>query len=236
MIWLLGLLIIAYLVRHWYICPGRILKSRRFQTKKPIIIFDLHEVILRKDLIGMSKHMIKHAYRLDLFLLCLKPSFIYDVLKLLQKSRVPEEFVITLSSKYKKLEPFIEIIIAIMNEQKIIQPTVQLMQRLKAHGYDLYLFSNIGEKTFIELEKKLPNLFDLFDGIVITQEQDNWIQKPYPSAFAKFLSRFNLTARDCIFIDNSHSNVKTALDEGMYPILFKSPAQLFHELNQLNIL
>jgi HAD superfamily hydrolase (TIGR01509 family) len=236
MFWYLILGIIAYLVYYWYTSPARIFKKRHLLAKKPNIIFDLHGVVVERKFFGICKHILKHTYRLDILLLCLKPTFTRNVFNLLKKSRVPEELAIKLSKKHPKLEPFVEVTIAMMNEQKIINSTFEVIKKLKQKGFKLYLFSNIGEKTFAQLEKKFPLLFSYFDGIVVAENHDDWIQKPSPAAFAKFLSRFDLKADECIFIDNSLRNITTAFDEGMYPILFQSPDQLLHELVTLHIL
>ena len=134
------------------------------------------------------------------------------------------------------MEPMLEVIIAMVNEQRVILSTVEFIKKLKKEGYEVYLFSNIGEKTFEKLKKKLPELFHYFDGIVVAEQQDDWIQKPYPAAFAKFLARFGLKAHECIFIDNNHKNIKTALNEGFYPILYQAPDQLTYELKAIEIL
>lgn len=238
-IWFFGAFIIAYLVRHYFVCPGRILykkKLKNSKNQKPIIVFDLHGVIIERRYPSIIKHILKYAYRFDLLLLGCKPSFIRDVTKLLKKSRVPEEVIIKLSENHPRLEPFIDVTIAMMNEQKIIQATFELIKKLKKDGYELYLFSNIGEKTFDKLKRKFPEIFHYFDGIVVTEQQDDWIQKPYPQAFTKFLTRCGLKPEECIFIDNNHNNIKTALNEGFYSILFQSPQQLLHELIAMKIL
>jgi len=237
-IWLLGLLVIAYLVRHWFICPGKILKKRhsgKNSNGNMAIVFDLHGVILQRNYWDILKHMLKHVYRLDLAILFLKPSFVRDITKLLKKSRVPEEFIVELSKKHQKMKPMLEVIIAMMNEQRVIPSTVKFIKKLKKEGYEVYLFSNIGEKTFEKLEKKFPEIFRYFDGIVVAEQQDDWIQKPYPAAFAKFLARFGLKAHECIFIDNNRQNIKMALIEGFFPILYQSPSQLKHELLALEL-
>ncbi|MGE0207036.1 MAG: HAD family hydrolase [Candidatus Babeliales bacterium] len=234
---IIALFILLYTIHHCFSCPVTMLKKNNKKVhSSPVFVFDLHGVILNRKYGGILKYILKHAYRLDVALLLFKPSFIKDIVALLKKSRVPEEFIIELSQKHSKLVPFIDVTIAMMNEQKPVKGTIDCIKKLKEHGYKVYLFSNIGEKTFEQLEKKFPVLFSYFNGIVVVQQHDNWIQKPSAASFQKFLKQSHLQAEQCVFIDNSTKNVTTAFYEGFHPILFRSPAQLMHELVHLNIL
>lgn len=49
-----------------------------------------------------------------------------------------------------------------------IPSAVLHLQQLKLDGYKLFIFSNIGEKSYSYLVDKFPELFKLFDGVVIT--------------------------------------------------------------------
>ena len=201
-----------------------------------VFIFDLHDVIIKKNYIRMFSHALKKAYRLDLLFIFLNPRFIYHVIQLLKTSRVPEQYVVELAQTWPKLSPFIEVVITMMNEQRPINLTVEIIETLKRNGYKLYMFSNIGEQTLQHLQKKLPELFSYFDGIVFVEQQDNWVQKPSTKAFEKFLTTFNLQPSACIFIDNSKKNIASAATHGLHGILYTSPKKLLDDLVALNAL
>lgn len=203
---------------------------------KTVFVFDLHDVIIKKNYARMLSHALKKTYRLDLFCIFLNPRFIYQVMQLLKTSRVPEQYVVELAQTWPRLSPFIKVIITMMNEQQPINQTVEIIETLKSNGYKLYILSNIGEQTLQQLQKKLPELFNHFNGIAFVEQQDNWIQKPYPQAFEKFLTTFNLQSSECIFIDNSKKNIASATNHGFYGILYTSPKKLLDELTALHAL
>jgi HAD superfamily hydrolase (TIGR01509 family) len=204
--------------------------------QKTCFVFDLHGVLLHRSLYAIARRALKYAYRLDVILLFFNPFFLYKAIKILYRSWVPEQVVIELSKDYPILTPFVQVVISMMNEQHEIPESIALLKRLKHNGYSLYLFSNIGERTFSQLQKKFPDLFALFSGIIVVQEKDNWIQKPYPESYEKFLKTFNLQASECVFVDNNRKNIAAAANRGFYSILFQSPDHLKQELIALNAL
>ncbi len=203
---------------------------------RTVFVFDLHDVIVKKNYARMFSHALKKAYRLDLLFIALNPRFMYHIIQLFKTSRVPEQYVVELAQTWPKLSPFIEVVITMMNEQRPIDRTVKIIETLKRNGYKLYMFSNIGEQTLQQLQKKLPTLFNYFDGIVCVEQQDDWIQKPSGQAFEKFLTTFNLQSSECIFIDNSKKNIASAATHGFHGILYTSPQKLFDELTALHAL
>jgi 2-haloacid dehalogenase len=114
-----------------------------------------------------------------------------------------------------------------------IQPTVNLLGALKQAGYALYGLSNWSAETFRRIRHKHPFL-DWFDDIVLSGEVR--ITKPDPRIYAVLLERIGRPAEACLFIDDSETNIAVAEQLGFKTILFKSPAQLEHELTQLGLL
>ena len=94
---------------------------------------------------------------------------------------------------------------------------VELVRRLKNHGYCVYYLSNIPEDTLDFLMKQ--GLEGVFDGGVASCEVH--INKPDPRIYQELLNNYHLIASECIFIDDSRANVQTAFQLGMNSIQMK---------------
>lgn len=91
---------------------------------------------------------------------------------------------------------------------------VELVRRLKNHGYCVYYLSNIPEDILPLLMRR--GLEGVFDGGVASC--DVHINKPDPRIYQCLLDKYGLTAGECIFIDDSRANVQTAFQLGMNSI------------------
>lgn len=94
---------------------------------------------------------------------------------------------------------------------------VELVRRLKNHGYCVYYLSNIPKDTLDLLMKR--GLEGVFDGGVASC--DVHINKPDPRIYQELLNKYHLIASECIFIDDSRANVQTAFQLGMNSIQMK---------------
>lgn len=94
---------------------------------------------------------------------------------------------------------------------------VELVRRLKNHGYCVYYLSNIPEDTLDLLMQR--GLEGVFDGGVASC--DVHINKPDPRIYQELLNKYQLIASECIFIDDSRANVQTAFQLGMNSIQMK---------------
>ncbi len=95
--------------------------------------------------------------------------------------------------------------------------SVDLLKRLKGHGYGIYGLTNWSAET-IPLAYSRYDFFALFDGIVVSGEEK--IIKPDPRIFEILLERYHLTAGDTLFIDDSRANIEAAARLGFQTILF----------------
>lgn len=95
--------------------------------------------------------------------------------------------------------------------------SVKLLKRLKEQGYGIYGLTNWSAET-IPLAYAKYDFFSLFDGIVVSGEEK--IIKPDPEIFRILLERYNLTAEDTLFIDDSPANIEAARRLGFRTILF----------------
>ena len=87
----------------------------------------------------------------------------------------------------------------------------------KEHGYGVYVLSNASDKFYTYFENFLP--LDYFDGIVVSA--DIHMIKPDRRIYEFFLSKYNLKADECLFIDDRLENVKGALAVGIEAYEFK---------------
>jgi len=79
-----------------------------------------------------------------------------------------------------------------------------------------------------------PGLETLMGQIVVSGQER--VLKPDPEIFAILCERTGLAPQDCLFIDDSNSNVAGARHVGMEAIHFTSPAALEAELTGRRLL
>jgi 2-haloacid dehalogenase len=110
-----------------------------------------------------------------------------------------------------------------------IEGTVDILQKLKNAGtYGLYGLTNWSTETFpIALARF--DFFSLFDGILVSGVER--IRKPNPAFYQLLLSRYNLLANECLFIDDNRRNTEAAIKLGISSITFENAEQLLKELN-----
>ncbi len=96
-----------------------------------------------------------------------------------------------------------------------IPEMIHLVRQCKQKGYQLYILSNWDAESFELLSKKYPDLFNLFDNVIISGHVHKI--KPDPEMFA--LVTKNIPANSCIFIDDQPENIEAAQRAGMHGIL-----------------
>jgi len=111
--------------------------------------------------------------------------------------------------------------------------TVDLLYRLKGKGYLVYGLSNWSAETFAQVEEEFAFLRDL-DEVVLSGAVK--MIKPEPEIFHYLLNRIPEDADECLFIDDSMPNIKTAQSLGFQTIHFKSPQDLRNELKERSLL
>lgn len=97
-----------------------------------------------------------------------------------------------------------------------------LLVELKSAGCGLYLLSNATSRQHTYWPR-IPGS-ELFDGTFISA--DHHLVKPQPEAYQAMLRQFGLNAQDCVFIDDSPSNVEGALYCGLPAIVFRGDVTL----------
>lgn len=205
-------------------------------TQKSAVVFDLHGVVFRFSPLKAVHAAFTTKHKRVLLKAVSNPFLIWDVVKLLHTSAVVEQAIMAIAHKYPNLKDVIPLALKMANEQVPIEQTILIIKQLKANGFKIFVFSNIGEQSAQILQEKYPQIFALFDGILVTTAQDNYVMKPSEQAFMKFLNKFNLKKEQIIFIDDKKSNVRIARNMGIYSIQFINPQQCQQVLQQLQIL
>ena len=119
-----------------------------------------------------------------------------------------------------------------MSILRIRRRMLDLVRRLKSHGYCVYYLSNMPEDALALLREK--GLLDKFDGGIASCEVH--INKPDPRIYQALLEKYNLKATECVFIDDSRPNVQTAFQLGMNGLQMKeSVGTLVRSLATCNI-
>lgn len=100
--------------------------------------------------------------------------------------------------------------------RKISPAAVAFIKRCKGEGHKIYGLSNWDAESFALLKAKYTQVFDLFDGIVISaQEHAN---KPHATIYQILLDRYHLQAENCWFIDDQLENIEAARKLGINAI------------------
>ena len=108
---------------------------------------------------------------------------------------------------------------------------INILKEYKEKGYNIYYLSNISVETFQCINKKT----DFFEktcigGIVSAYEK---MIKPSEEIYKLLLNRFNLKARECLFIDDNLNNVNSALKLGFNSFQLKNMNDMRFELEKI---
>ncbi len=96
-----------------------------------------------------------------------------------------------------------------------------LIKRLKAAGYGVYLLSNATPR-FFDRYLDIPAI-SLMDGMFVSCLYK--LLKPQPEIYEAFCNKFSLKAEECFFIDDMPENIKGAVDYGMSGFVYKKDLQ-----------
>jgi len=101
---------------------------------------------------------------------------------------------------------------------KPIKKGVDLVRACKKRGHEVYLLSNMDAKLVELLKKMHPEIFELFDGTIISADINTI--KPYPDIYKYTLLNYNLDAKNCYLIDDQKENIRGAQDVGIEGFLY----------------
>ncbi len=217
------------------------MKNVLFSPKTHIFLWDLHEVILKKDKKSWFITCLAFNRKWELLRKLNKKSitifmtFVLERLKISKKQMVSEELI--QAARTTNNEAFVELITRICSSYVPIEGTVEIMQKLSALGYKHHLGSNIGKTVFDHCLAIYPSVFEVFEACAIPffSENAECIKKPHPEFFLSHARQQNIEPHYFIFIDDRIDNVKAAQSVGMHAIHFKNAQQLHKILIEHNI-
>ena len=103
------------------------------------------------------------------------------------------------------------------------QESVALIHEMKSRGIPQYVLSNMSLVNAAYLRQR--PYFKLFDGIVISAEEK--LIKPDTALFQLVLDRYELSADQVVFIDDSLPNIEAAQSLGMHGVHFKATSECY---------
>jgi 2-haloacid dehalogenase len=110
---------------------------------------------------------------------------------------------------------------------------LEIVQELAEIGVPLFAITNFGAEFWEGFRPTQP-IFDLFQDIIVSGVEK--LVKPDPAIYALALQRFGIRPGQAIFIDDNHSNVISARENGFATHHFRDAASLRAELVALNLL
>ncbi len=120
------------------------------------------------------------------------------------------------------------------NSQAPINAMAKLAKNLKQKGYKLYVLSNWETDSYKLVRKQHPELFNLFDGIMVSGEEK--MGKPNPEFYQKLLEKYHIDADQCLFIDDEINNTKAAQQLGIQSIVCKNTAAVCKDFIKLGVM
>ncbi len=114
-----------------------------------------------------------------------------------------------------------------------VRGTHEILRDLKRRGYRVFGLSNWSHETF-PLAQARYDVFGLLDGIILSGEEK--MIKPSPEIYQHLLSRFNLQAENCVFIDDNAANIAVARQLGFDGIKFENAFKLLEELKNRELI
>ncbi|HLW73365.1 MAG TPA: HAD family phosphatase [Candidatus Babeliales bacterium] len=107
-----------------------------------------------------------------------------------------------------------------VNSRKISAEGIAFIKKCKREGHKIYGLSNWDPESFALLKEKYPQLFDLFDGIIISGETNT--NKPHATIYQALLERYDLDPQQCWFIDDQEENIAAAQKLGINAVIHKT--------------
>jgi putative hydrolase of the HAD superfamily len=123
------------------------------------------------------------------------------------------------------------VVIQLLKRRKIRKALVVLAKKLRKNGYLVPVLSNVNPITV--RFNKARGWYDVFSHLILSCEVG--AAKPEKKIYRIALQKIGMSPRECVFIDDHLTCIKTARDMGMRAILFRSPRQVMTELKKCGV-
>ncbi len=114
-------------------------------------------------------------------------------------------------------EPVRDALVTWYKNLELIPESYDLVKELKDLGYKVYLLSNAGYSLEEDYRHDIPAI-GLMDGRMISALEG--VIKPYDEIYQRLLSKFDLKAEECFFIDDLVPNIEGAKKNGIIGHIF----------------
>lgn len=99
---------------------------------------------------------------------------------------------------------------------------LEIIQELKQKGYGVFGLTNWPAATFAEARRRFKTIGSI-DNYVVSSSVH--LAKPEPAIYQLLLTKYNLKAQECVFIDDRADNVNAAMALGMSGIVYPGTAK-----------
>lgn len=186
-----------------------------------VFVFDMGRVLLSFDpSLCINPHLSDPDDRAQIA----RVAFASEEWKMLDAGTITDEAALALwqSRLPERLrEPMAEIFEDWHRHMPEIPEMCNLVRDLCAAGYPVYLLSNVSLR-FAKLKEYFP-VFPLMQGYVASAEE--LVCKPNRRIYEILMERYNLSAEECIFVDDLSANVEGAVAVGMQGYVFDGDAK-----------
>lgn len=175
------------------------------------IVFDMGNVLIRYAPADFIKTFTSNAEHQKLLL---NEIFYADEWQQYDRGTITKEEIIKNASKRlpEKLHASVsEVMDRWYKEMTPISEMEDILKRLKASGYHLYLFSNVSQ-DFHQFKHIIPGL-NYFDGLFLSSDWKSI--KPEEEIYQNFFTHFDLEPSECFFVDDLAVNIESAAAFGM---------------------
>lgn len=212
--------------------------TQEVKPETTIIAFDINDVLFKKSVPEIIGRSLWTLVRGGLWHV-MWPSFWKKVKELNATTGSKEYVFVKLQETYPALKGWEQDYLALSTSHTIVHEMIEIVNALKAQGYKLYLFSNMGTVTVDAMRKKFPQVFTLFDGEYLPTQQNGYNYKPMPSFYREFkayLAAQGETNKQIVFIDDRIENLQEANNNGIAGIECISVAGVHEKLMQIGAL
>jgi len=113
----------------------------------------------------------------------------------------------------------------------ILEEGRKFLMDLKEKGYHCYILSNYGVEPFAYTEKRYKEVFDLFDGKVISGRIQ--MIKPEERIFQYLIDTYDLKKEECVFFDDTKKNVDASNAFGMHAFVYQNAKDAMQAIQSL---
>ena len=111
--------------------------------------------------------------------------------------------------------------------------TKEWISGMKKEGFHVYILSNYGKKTFELTKDTALDFLPLTDGAVFSYTVKQI--KPDVEIYETLLKKYQLTADECVFIDDRMENIEGAKKAGIHGICFETIEQVKEDLKKYGV-